>query len=46
MKFKIIASAVIVAVLLLVLALKSCSNSAPSVDENGNPIPTETQPQQ
>jgi len=42
MKYKIIATVVIIAVALLVLALKGCSNSQPATDENNN-VNTEVQ---
>lgn len=44
MKYKIIASVIILVIVIAALALKGCA-SAGAVDENGNPIATETQPQ-
>jgi uncharacterized membrane protein YciS (DUF1049 family) len=43
MKFKIIASLIVIAIIIVALFIKAGSNNNQSVDENGNPIETTQQ---
>jgi PBP1b-binding outer membrane lipoprotein LpoB len=42
MKFKIIASVIVLLIIIVALALKGCSTAQPATDENGNPVDTTT----
>jgi PBP1b-binding outer membrane lipoprotein LpoB len=42
MKFKIIASVIVLVIIVLALCLKGCSSTQPATDENGNPVDTTT----